>query len=30
MGFLSSYQVSLLAVHFNKQIEAEKEQKHSR
>lgn len=29
-SFLSSYQVSLLAVHFDKQIEAEKEQKHSR
>lgn len=29
-SFLSSYQVSLLADYFNKQIEAEKEQKHSR
>ena len=29
-SFLSSYQISLLAVHFDKQIEAEKTQKHSR
>ena len=29
-SFLSMYQISLLAVHFDKQIEAEKTQKHSR
>ena len=29
-SFLSAYQITLLAVHFDKEIEAEKSQKHSR